>query len=80
MPIADGRDPVSRPTTKVADCERVLAAAKRHKQHGPAEVEICGRCINRGSLGRDCLPTDGRGSSPGFANDALDQPRRSGYR
>jgi hypothetical protein len=48
VPIADGRGPgVSAYDVKVVDRERVLAAAKkRHKQHGPGQVEICGCRIN----------------------------------
>ena len=48
VPIADGRGPgISAFDVRVVDRERVLAAAKkRHKQHGPAQVEICGCRIN----------------------------------
>lgn len=48
VPIADGRGPgVSAFDVKVVDRARVLAAAKkRHKQHGPGQVEICGCRIN----------------------------------
>ena len=48
VPISDGRGPgVSAYDVKVVDRHRVLAAAKkRHKQHGPAQVEICGCRIN----------------------------------
>jgi len=47
-PIVDGRGPgVSAYDVKVVDRERVLAAAKkRGKQHGPAQVEVCGCRIN----------------------------------
>ncbi|CAN5916379.1 hypothetical protein BH11PSE3_BH11PSE3_14870 [soil metagenome] len=47
-PIVDGRGPgVSAFDVKVVDRERVLAAAKKHgKQHGPAQVEVCGCRIN----------------------------------
>jgi hypothetical protein len=48
VPIADGRGPgVSAYDVKVVDRERVLAAAKkRHKQHGPTQIEVCGCRIN----------------------------------
>ena len=48
VPIADGRGPgISAFDVKVADRDRVLAAAhKRHKQHGPGQVEVCGCRIN----------------------------------
>src|SRR5258708_39703587 len=48
VPIVDGRGPgVSAYDVKVVDRERVLAAAKkRGKQHGPAQVEVCGCRIN----------------------------------
>ena len=48
VPISDGRGPgVSAYDVKVVDRHRVLAAAKkRHKQHGPAQVEICGCRVN----------------------------------
>lgn len=48
VPIADGRGPgISAFDVRVVDRERVLAAAKkRHKQHGPAQVEVCGCRIN----------------------------------
>lgn len=48
VPVADGRGPgISAFDVKVVDRERVLAAAKkRHKQHGPAQVEVCGCRIN----------------------------------
>lgn len=48
VPIADGRGPgVSAYDVKVADRERVLAAArKRGRQLGPAQVEVCGCRIN----------------------------------
>jgi len=48
VPIADGRGPgVSAYDVKVVDRHRVLSAAKkRHKQHGPGQVEICGCRIN----------------------------------
>ena len=47
-PIVDGRGPgVSAYDVKTVDRERVLAAAKkRGKQHGPAQVEVCGCRIN----------------------------------
>lgn len=48
VPIADGRGPgVSAYDVKVVDREHVLAAAKRrHKQHGPTQIEVCGCRIN----------------------------------
>jgi len=48
VPIVDGRGPgVSAFDVKVVDRERVLEAAhKRGKQHGPAQVEVCGCRIN----------------------------------
>ena len=48
VPIADGRGPgISAFDVRVVDRERVIAAAKkRHKQHGVAQVEICGCRIN----------------------------------
>jgi catechol 2,3-dioxygenase-like lactoylglutathione lyase family enzyme len=48
VPVADGRGPgVSAYDVRVVDRERVLAAAKkRHKQHGPSQVEVCGCRIN----------------------------------
>ncbi len=48
VPIADGRGPgVSAYDVRVVDRQRVLAAAKkRGKQHGPAQVEVCGCRIN----------------------------------
>jgi hypothetical protein len=47
-PIVDGRGPgVSAYDVKVVDRERVLAAAKkRHRDRGPAQVEVCGCRIN----------------------------------
>ena len=48
VPVADGRGPgVSAFDVRVVDRQRVLAAAKkRHKQHGPSQVEVCGCRIN----------------------------------
>jgi len=48
VPISDERGPgVSAYDVKVVDRERVLAAAKkRHKQHGPTQIEVCGCRIN----------------------------------
>ncbi len=48
VPIADERGPgISAFDVRVVDRERVLAAAKkRHKQHGPTQVEVCGCRIN----------------------------------
>ena len=48
VPVVDGRGPgVSAYDVRVVDRERVLAAAKkRGKQHGPAQVEVCGCRIN----------------------------------
>ena len=48
VPIADGRGPgISAFDVRVVDRERVLAAAKkRHKQNGPAQIEVCGCRIN----------------------------------
>jgi hypothetical protein len=48
VPIADERGPgISAFDIRVVDRERVLAAAhKRHKQHGVAQVEVCGCRIN----------------------------------
>jgi hypothetical protein len=48
VPIADGRGPgISAFDIRVKDRERVVAAArKRHKQHGVAQVEVCGCRIN----------------------------------
>ena len=48
VPIADDRGPgVSAYDVKVVDRDRVIAAAKtRHKQHGVAQVEVCGCRIN----------------------------------
>jgi len=46
--VADDRGPgVSAYDVKIVDRDRVIAAAKkRHKQHGVAQVEICGCRIN----------------------------------
>ena len=48
MPIADDRGPgVSAFDVNIVDRDRVIAAAKkRHKQHGVAQVEVCGCRIN----------------------------------
>lgn len=48
VPIADDRGPgVSAYDVNVVDRDRVIAAAKkRHKQHGVAQVEVCGCRIN----------------------------------
>lgn len=48
VPIADERGPgISAFDVRVVDRERVLKAAhKRHKQHGPGQVEVCGCRIN----------------------------------
>jgi Glyoxalase-like domain len=48
VPIADDRGPgVSAYDVNVVDRDRVIATAKkRHKQHGVAQVEVCGCRIN----------------------------------